>query len=195
MEEDPTQTTVRTVPETEETTASRAVFTITVQRVVFNNRNNSGEGRQGGRFGGNQDHQNNRGDRQNRQNNNGDRSQGRFNNGENRSRSFGDNRQQSRFGGKNEGRGDSRREQEINLKAPIWNSLEKDSRKANRENKKKDSRRDEYQNQSRRPNQGGRRQTQRIPKALQLQKTFLPSKGREEGRSKRDYSSRENDNP
>ena len=35
MEEDPTQTTVRTVPEMEETTASRAVFTITVQRVVL----------------------------------------------------------------------------------------------------------------------------------------------------------------
>ena len=35
MEEDPTQTTVRTVPETEETTASRAVFTITAQRVVL----------------------------------------------------------------------------------------------------------------------------------------------------------------
>ena len=35
MEEDPTQTTVRTVPETEETTASRAVFTITAQRAVL----------------------------------------------------------------------------------------------------------------------------------------------------------------
>ncbi len=144
----------------------------------FNNRNNSNEGRQGGRFGGNQEHSNNRGERPNRQNNNGDRSQGRFNNGENRARSFGDNRQQGRFGGKNEGRGDSRREQSNKFESPNLEFVEKDSRKANRENKKKDNRRDEYQNQSRRPNQGGRRQTQRIPKALQLQKP--PSHPKEE---------------
>ena len=141
----------------------------------FNNRNNNGEGRQGGRFGGGQDHQNNRNDsrgdnRQNRQNSGNDRSQGRFNNGENRSRFSGENRQQGRFGGKNEGRGDSRRDQGNKFETPNLEFVEKDSRKANRENKKKDNRRDEYQNQSRRPNQGGRRQTQRIPKALQLQK-------------------------
>ena len=137
----------------------------------FNNRNNNGEGRQQGRFGGNQDHSNNRGEnRQNRQNGGNDRLQSRFNNGENRSRFSGENRPQGRFGGKNEGRGDSRREQGSKFESPNLEFVEKDSRKANRENKKKDNRRDEYQNQSRRPNQGGRRQAQRIPKALQLQK-------------------------
>ena len=139
----------------------------------FNNRNAGGEGRQGGRFSGGQDRQNNRGDNQNRQgrqNNSGERQQGRFNNGDNRSRFSGENRQQNRFGGKNEGRGDSRREQGNKFESPNLEFIEKDSRKTNRENKKKDNRRDEYQNQSRRPNQGGRRQAQRIPKALQLQK-------------------------
>lgn len=137
----------------------------------FSNRNNNGEGRQGGRFGGNQDRQNNRGEnRQGRPNNGNDRSQNRFGNGENRSRFSGENRQQGRFGGKNEGRGDSRREQGGKFESPNLEFVEKDSRKANRENKKKDNRRDEYQNQNRRPNQGGRRQMPRIPKALQLQK-------------------------
>ena len=139
----------------------------------FNNRNNGGEGRQGGRFAGGQERQNNRGENQNRQgrqNNSGERQQGRFNSGDNRSRFSGENRQQGRFGGKNEGRGDSRRDQGSKFESPNLEFVEKDSRKTNRENKKKDNRRDEYQNQSRRPNQGGRRQAQRIPKALQLQK-------------------------
>lgn len=138
-----------------------------------NNRNNGGEGRQGGRFAGGQERQNNRGENQNRQgrqNNSGERQQGRFNSGDNRSRFSGENRQQGRFGGKNEGRGDSRRDQGSKFESPNLEFVEKDSRKTNRENKKKDNRRDEYQNQSRRPNQGGRRQAQRIPKALQLQK-------------------------
>ena len=109
--------------------------------------------------------------RQNRPANNGEnRQQSRFNSGDNRSRFSGENRQQGRFGGKNEGRGDSRRDQGSKFESPNLEFVEKDSRKTNRKNKKKDNRRDEYQNQSRRPNQGGRRQAQRIPKALQLQK-------------------------
>ena len=72
---------------------------------------------------------------------------------------------------RNEGRtGDSRREQAGKFDTPNLEFVEKDSRKANRENKKKDNRRDEYQNQGKRPNQGGRRQAQKIPKAMQLQK-------------------------
>ncbi|MSA12100.1 translation initiation factor IF-2 [Lactonifactor sp. BIOML-A3] len=48
--------------------------------------------------------------------------------------------------------------------------VDKDSRKLNRDNKKKDVKREEYKNQGsggKRPNQGGRRPNQRLPKALQ----------------------------
>ena len=148
--------------------------------------NNNGENRQGGRY--NNNGENRQGNRYN--NNNGEnrqqRQQGgrpgsRFgnNNGEGRQTERSNNRFQgnngerpnNRFGGRNEGRtGDSRREQGGKFDAPNLEFVEKDSRKANRENKKKDNRRDEYQNQGKRPNQGGRRQTQKIPKAMQLQK-------------------------
>ena len=118
-----------------------------------NRQNRQQQGRPGNRFGNN-----------NGEGRQGERSNNRFqgNNGE---------RSNNRFGGRNEGRpGDSRREQGGKFDAPNLEFVEKDSRKANRENKKKDNRRDEYQNQGKRPNQGGRRQTQKIPKAMQLQK-------------------------
>ena len=141
-----------------------------------NNRNN-GEGRpNNNRYNGNN---NQEGRSNNRFNGNGENRQGnRFNNNNgNAERSgncFGNNqgeRGNGRFGGRNDGRGnDNRREQSSKFDAPKLEFVEKDSRKANRENKKKDNRRDEYQNQGKRPNQGGRRQTQKIPKAMQLQK-------------------------
>ena len=50
--------------------------------------------------------------------------------------------------------------------------MEKDSRKLNRENKKKDVKKDDFQAGSKRPNQGGgRRPNQRLPKALQRPNT------------------------
>ena len=148
--------------------------------------NNNGENRQGGRYNnngenrpGNRYNNNNGENRQQRQQ--GGRPGSRFgnNNGEGRQTERSNNRFQgnngerpnNRFGGRNEGRtGDSRREQAGKFDAPNLEFVEKDSRKANRENKKKDNRRDEYQNQGKRPNQGGRRQAQKIPKAMQLQK-------------------------
>ena len=148
--------------------------------------NNNGEGRQNNRQGNEGRPNNNRyngnnnqeGRQGNRFNGNGEGRQGsRFNNAGNGERSnnrFGGNqgeRGNGRFGGRNDGRGnDSRRDQASKFDAPKLEFVEKDSRKANRENKKKDNRRDEYQNQGKRPNQGGRRQAQKIPKAMQLQK-------------------------
>ena len=138
-----------------------------------NNRNN-GENRSNNRYNGN-----NNGERNNRYNgnNNGERSNNRYNgnnNGErSNSRYNGNNngeRSNNRFGGNNNRGGDGRRDQGGKFDTPKLEFVEKDSRKANRENKKKDNRRDEYQNQGKRPNQGGRRQTQKIPKAMQLQK-------------------------
>ncbi len=152
-----------------------------------NNRfNTNGEGRPNNRQNGENRPNNNRyngnnnqeGRPNNRFNRNGENRQGnRFNNNGNTERSgnrFGNNqgeRGNGRFGGRNDNRGnDSRREQSAKFDAPKLEFVEKDSRKANRENKKKDNRRDEYQNQGKRPNQGGRRQVQKIPKAMQLQK-------------------------
>ena len=148
--------------------------------------NNNGENRQGGRYNNNgENRQGNRYNNQNGENRQNRQQQGRSgnrfgnNNGEGRQGERSNNRFQgnngersnNRFGGRNEGRpGDSRREQGGKFDAPNLEFVEKDSRKANRENKKKDNRRDEYQNQGKRPNQGGRRQTQKIPKAMQLQK-------------------------
>ena len=61
------------------------------------------------------------------------------------------------------------------FEVPKLEFVEKDSRKANRDNKKKDVRKDEYQNNNKggkRPNQGGgRRPNQRLPKALQKPRT------------------------
>ena len=148
--------------------------------------NNNGENRQGGRYNNNgENRQGNRYNNQNGENRQNRQQQGRpgnrfgNNKGEGRQGERSNNRFQgnngersnNRFGGRNEGRpGDSRREQGGKFDAPNLEFVEKDSRKANRENKKKDNRRDEYQNQGKRPNQGGRRQTQKIPKAMQLQK-------------------------
>ncbi len=135
------------------------------------NGNNNGE-RSNNRFGGN----NNRGgdgERSNNRyngNNNGERSNSRYNGNNNGERS------NNRFGGNNNRGGDGRRDQGGKFDTPKLEFVEKDSRKANRENKKKDNKRDEYQNQSKRPNQGGRRQTQRIPKAMQLQKPVTHAK-------------------
>ena len=126
------------------------------------NGNNNQEGRSNNRFNGNGE--NRQGNRFNNNNGNGERSGNRFGNNQGE-------RGNGRFGGRNDGRGnDNRREQSSKFDAPKLEFVEKDSRKANRENKKKDNRRDEYQNQGKRPNQGGRRQTQKIPKAMQLQK-------------------------
>ena len=136
----------------------------------YNNNNGNGEGRpNNNRYNSNnngENRSNNRNNGDNRSNNryngnnNGERSNNRYNGNNNGERS------NNRFGGRNEGR----REQGSKFDAPKLEFVEKDSRKANRENKKKDNKRDDYQNQSKRPNQGGRRQTQRIPKAMQLQK-------------------------
>ena len=126
------------------------------------NGNNNQEGRSNNRFNGNGEGR--QGNRFNNNNGNGERSGNRFGNNQGE-------RGNGRFGGRNDGRGnDNRREQSSKFDAPKLEFVEKDSRKANRENKKKDNRRDEYQNQGKRPNQGGRRQTQKIPKAMQLQK-------------------------
>ena len=126
------------------------------------NGNNNQEGRSNNRFNGNGE--NRQGNRFNNNNGNAERSGNRFGNNQGE-------RGNGRFGGRNDGRGnDNRREQSSKFDAPKLEFVEKDSRKANRENKKKDNRRDEYQNQGKRPNQGGRRQTQKIPKAMQLQK-------------------------
>lgn len=152
-------------------------------RPRFNNQDGR-DNRQGGRQGNNQERQGGRGDRQGRFGNGENRQGGRFNQdnrGEGRrfnNQEGRDNRQGGRFSGNQDrqgGRGgESRRDRDQGVKfdTPNLEFVEKDSRKANRENKKKDNRRDEYQNQnqSKRPNQNGRRQAQRIPKALQLQK-------------------------
>ena len=131
------------------------------------NGNNNGE-RSNNRYNGN-----NNGERSNNRyngNNNGERSNNRYNGNNNGERS------NNRFGGNNNRGGDGRRDQGGKFDTPKLEFVEKDSRKANRENKKKDNKRDEYQNQSKRPNQGGRRQTQRIPKAMQLQKPVTHAK-------------------
>ena len=131
------------------------------------NGNNNGE-RSKNRYNGN-----NNGERSNNRyngNNNGERSNSRYNGNNNGERS------NNRFGGNNNRGGDGRRDQGGKFDTPKLEFVEKDSRKANRENKKKDNKRDEYQNQSKRPNQGGRRQTQRIPKAMQLQKPVTHAK-------------------
>ncbi len=148
--------------------------------------NNNGENRQGGRYNnngenrqGNRYNNNNGENRQQRQqggrpgsrfgNNNGEgrQTERSNNNGEGRQTERSNNRFQgnngerpnNRFGGRNEGRtGDSRREQAGKFDAPNLEFVEKDSRKANRENKKKDNRRDEYQNQGGRTGDSRREQ-------------------------------------
>ncbi len=110
-------------------------------------RNN--ENRQGGGFRNNDNRQG--GVRNN------DNRQGGFRNNDNRQGGFRNNDKGSKF------------------EVPKLEFVEKDSRKANRDNKKKDVRKDEYQNNNKggkRPNQGGgRRPNQRLPKALQKPRT------------------------
>ena len=96
-------------------------------------------------------------------------------NGDNRPRTgsgpnrFGDNRQR---GTDNRPGGGFNRDKGGKADAPKLEFVEKDSRKLNRENKKKDVKKDDFQAGSKRPNQGGgRRPNQRLPKALQRPNT------------------------
>ena len=109
--------------------------------------------------------------------NTGDRP--RYNNdnrgGDNRPRTgsgpnrFGDNRQR---GTDNRQGGGFNRDKGGKSDAPKLEFVEKDSRKLNRENKKKDVKKDDFQAGSKRPNQGGgRRPNQRLPRALQRPNT------------------------
>lgn len=95
--------------------------------------------------------------------NNDNRQGGGFRNNDNR-QGGGYRNNDNRQGGFNKDKGSK-------FEVPKLEFVEKDSRKANRDNKKKDIRKDEYQNNNKggkRPNQGGgRRPNQRLPKALQ----------------------------
>ncbi len=136
----------------------------------YNNGENRGENRQGGyrnndnRQGGVRNNENRQGGYRNNENrqgggprNNENRQGGGFRNNDNRQGGFRNNDKGSKF------------------EVPKLEFVEKDSRKANRDNKKKDVRKDEYQNNNKggkRPNQGGgRRPNQRLPKALQKPRT------------------------
>ena len=150
-----------------------------------NNENRQGgprnnENRQGGyrnnenRQGGYRNNDNRQGGPRNNENrqgggfrNNDNRQGGGFRNNENRQGGFRNN--DNRQGGfRNNDKGSK-------FEVPKLEFVEKDSRKANRDNKKKDVRKDEYQNNNKggkRPNQGGgRRPNQRLPKALQKPRT------------------------
>ena len=144
------------------------------------NRYNNGENRQGGyrnndnRQGGVRNNENRQGGFRNNDNrqgsgprNNENRQGGGFRNNDNRQGGFRNN--DNRQGGfRNNDKGSR-------FEVPKLEFVEKDSRKANRDNKKKDVRKDEYQNNNKggkRPNQGGgRRPNQRLPKALQKPRT------------------------
>ena len=132
-------------------------------------RNN--ENRQGGGFRNNDNRQGggprNNENRQGGGFRNNDNRQGGFRNNDNRQGGFRNN--DNRQGGfRNNDKGSK-------FEVPKLEFVEKDSRKANRDNKKKDVRKDEYQNNNKggkRPNQGGgRRPNQRLPKALQKPRT------------------------
>ena len=145
----------------------------------YNNGENRGENRQGGfrnndnRQGGVRNNENRQGGYRNNENRQGggprnnDNRQGGFRNNDNRQGGFRNN--DNRQGGfRNNDKGSK-------FEVPKLEFVEKDSRKANRDNKKKDVRKDEYQNNNKggkRPNQGGgRRPNQRLPKALQKPRT------------------------
>ena len=130
-------------------------------------RNN--ENRQGGGFRNNDNRQGGFRNNDNRQGGfrNNDNRQGGVRNNDNRQGGFRNN--DNRQGGfRNNDKGSK-------FEVPKLEFVEKDSRKANRDNKKKDVRKDEYQNNNKggkRPNQGGgRRPNQRLPKALQKPRT------------------------
>ena len=146
----------------------------------YNNGENRGENRQGGyrnndnRQGGVRNNENRQGGYRNNENrqgggprNNENRQGGGFRNNDNRQAGVRNN--DNRQGGfRNNDKGSK-------FEVPKLEFVEKDSRKANRDNKKKDVRKDEYQNNNKggkRPNQGGgRRPNQRLPKALQKPRT------------------------
>mgnify|MGYP000031501468 CR=1 FL=1 len=144
----------------------------------YNNGENRGENRQGGyrnndnRQGGVRNNENRQGGYRNNENRQGgsrnnESRQGGFRNNDNRQGGFRNN--DNRQGGfRNNDKGSK-------FEVPKLEFVEKDSRKANRDNKKKDVRKDEYQNNNKggkRPNQGGgRRPNQRLPKALQKPRT------------------------
>ena len=146
----------------------------------YNNGENRGENRQGGyrnndnRQGGVRNNENRQGGYRNNENrqgggprNNENRQGGGFRNNDNRQGGVRNN--DNRQGGfRNNDKGSK-------FEVPKLEFVEKDSRKANRDNKKKDVRKDEYQNNNKggkRPNQGGgRRPNQRLPKALQKPRT------------------------
>ena len=156
----------------------------------YNNGENRGENRQGGyrnndnRQGGVRNNENRQGGYRNNENrqgggprNNENRQGGGFRNNDNRQGGVRNN--DNRHGGfrNNDNRqgGFRNNDKGSKFEVPKLEFVEKDSRKANRDNKKKDVRKDEYQNNNKggkRPNQGGgRRPNQRLPKALQKPRT------------------------
>ena len=160
-----------------------------------NNENRQGgprnnENRQGGfrnndnRQGGYRNNENRQGGPRNNENrqgggsrNNENRQGGGFRNNESRQGGFrnNDNRQGGFRNNDNRQGGFRNNDKGSKFEVPKLEFVEKDSRKANRDNKKKDVRKDEYQNNNKggkRPNQGGgRRPNQRLPKALQKPRT------------------------
>ena len=156
----------------------------------YNNGENRGENRQGGyrnndnRQGGVRNNENRQGGYRNNENrqgggprNNENRQGGGFRNNDNRQGGVrnNDNRQGGFRNNDNRQGGGPRNNENSKFEVPKLEFVEKDSRKANRDNKKKDVRKDEYQNNNKggkRPNQGGgRRPNQRLPKALQKPRT------------------------
>ena len=167
-----------------------------------NRHEQSGQTRNQGRNTGDNRQRNYR-NNENRQGNTGDRPN-RYNNGENRQGGYrnNDNRQggvrnnENRQGGfrNNDNRqgGFRNNDKGSKFEVPKLEFVEKDSRKANRDNKKKDVRKDEYQNNNKggkRPNQGGgRRPNQRTSKSTS-ETTYSAESRRKEGRSKGNYTS------
>ena len=156
----------------------------------YNNGENRGENRQGGyrnndnRQGGVRNNENRQGGYRNNENrqgggprNNENRQGGGPRNNDNRQGGFrnNDNRQGGFRNNDNRQGGFRNNDKGSKFEVPKLEFVEKDSRKANRDNKKKDVRKDEYQNNNKggkRPNQGGgRRPNQRLPKALQKPRT------------------------
>ena len=146
----------------------------------YNNGENRGENRQGG-YRNNDNRQGGVRNNENRQGggprNNENRQGGGFRNNDNRQGGFrnNDNRQGGFRNSDNRQGGFRNNDKGSKFEVPKLEFVEKDSRKANRDNKKKDVRKDEYQNNNKggkRPNQGGgRRPNQRLPKALQKPRT------------------------
>ena len=140
---------------------------------------NTGDNRQRN-YRNNENRQGNTGDRPNRYNNGenrGENRQGGYRNNDNRQGGVrnNDNRQGGFRNNDNRQGGFRNNDKGSKFEVPKLEFVEKDSRKANRDNKKKDVRKDEYQNNNKggkRPNQGGgRRPNQRLPKALQKPRT------------------------